>query len=120
MFLVAAEIVDSRGELPEADDSLTAFASWQFHFTERAYSMPYDFRITPAVAALQAVHDFPCLFVESGVHDIFHVYNCIRVYKQSRIRILKLRRGKLGNKFRQNNPFCSGHCARDVGDNGWV
>jgi hypothetical protein len=82
MFVVTAKVANAGCKFSEANDSLASLLGWQFCVSQRAYAVTYDIRITPTMAALQAAHDVPRVFIESGVYYFVHVYNSIKVYKE--------------------------------------
>lgn len=84
MLAVAAKILDAGRKLAEANDSPGALTRGKFCVTECPYSVTYDLRIAPAMAALQPAHDFPRVFIESGVYDGIHVYNSSKVYRKDK------------------------------------
>jgi hypothetical protein len=83
MLVVTAKVLDARRELAKASDSLGSLRGRQLCVAKGTYSVTYNIRITPTMAALQSAHDLPGVIIESGVYYLVHVYKSNRVYKRT-------------------------------------
>jgi hypothetical protein len=81
MLLVTAKVLDAGRKFAETNDSPGSLPGWQLCVAQRAYSVTHDIGIAPTMATLQSTHDFPRVFIESGMYYIVHVYNTSKVYR---------------------------------------
>lgn len=85
MLLVTAKVLDARRKFSEANDSPGSLPGRQLCVAQCAYSITYNIGIAPTMATLQSTHDFPRVFIESGMYYIAHVYNTSRVYRGNKL-----------------------------------